>query len=173
MNNQEILFGSETEKRVRLQTADQVVHVVPRAWMEMAGLIKDMIEDEDGDSNEVIPLPNIEESETLKKVISYCEYHHKEKAVEIEKPLKDFKDSVCDWDFNFVNVEFEPTLKKMMMAANYINCKDMLDLCCAKVATMIKGKSPEEIRALFDIVNDFTPEEEEKIREENKWVEEH
>ena len=49
----------------------------------------------------------------------------------------------------------------------------MLDLCCAKVATMIKGKTPEEMRALFGIVNDFTPEEEEKIREENKWVEEH
>jgi hypothetical protein len=28
------------------------------------------------------------------------------------------------------------------------------------VANMIKGKSPEEIRKLFNIVNDFTPEEE-------------
>ena len=32
---------------------------------------------------------------------------------------------------------------------------------------MIKGKSPEEIRKLFNIVNDFTPEEEEQIRKEN------
>lgn len=28
---------------------------------------------------------------------------------------------------------------------------------------MIKGKSPEEIRKLFNIVNDFTPEEEVRI----------
>lgn len=28
---------------------------------------------------------------------------------------------------------------------------------------MIKGKSPEEIRATFNIVNDFTPEEESKV----------
>ena len=45
---------------------------------------------------------------------------------------------------------------------------------------MIKGKSPEEIRNTFNIVNDFTPEEESKvqlftisdrqIREENKWA---
>jgi len=29
---------------------------------------------------------------------------------------------------------------------------------------MIKGKSVEEIRKMFNIVNDFTPEEEEQIR---------
>jgi hypothetical protein len=32
---------------------------------------------------------------------------------------------------------------------------------------MIKGKSVEEIRKTFNIVNDFTPEEEEQIRKEN------
>ena len=32
---------------------------------------------------------------------------------------------------------------------------------------MIKGKSPEEIRKLFNIINDFTPEEEAQIRREN------
>jgi hypothetical protein len=37
-------------------------------------------------------------------------------------------------------------------------------LGCKTVANMIKGKSVEEIRAKFNIVNDFTPEEEEQIR---------
>ena len=32
---------------------------------------------------------------------------------------------------------------------------------------MIKGKTPEEIRKLFNIVNDFTPEEEAQIKKEN------
>lgn len=32
---------------------------------------------------------------------------------------------------------------------------------------MIKGKTPEEIRKLFNIQNDFTPEEEAQIRKEN------
>lgn len=31
---------------------------------------------------------------------------------------------------------------------------------------MIKGKQPEEIRKLFNIVNDFTPEEEAQIKKE-------
>ncbi|CAG8775834.1 13366_t:CDS:2 [Racocetra fulgida] len=38
------------------------------------------------------------------------------------------------------------------------------------VANMIKGKSPEEIRSTFNIVNDFSPEEEEAIRRENEWI---
>jgi hypothetical protein len=33
------------------------------------------------------------------------------------------------------------------------------DVGCKTVANMIKGKRPEEIRKLFNIVNDFTPEE--------------
>jgi S-phase kinase-associated protein 1 len=31
---------------------------------------------------------------------------------------------------------------------------------------MIKGKSPEEIRKTFNIIGDFTPEDEEQIRRE-------
>ena len=34
------------------------------------------------------------------------------------------------------------------------------DLGCKTVANMIKGKTPEEIRQTFNIVNDFTAEEE-------------
>lgn len=34
-----------------------------------------------------------------------------------------------------------------------------------------QGKTAEEIRKTFNIVNDFTPEEEAQVREENKWCE--
>ena len=47
-----------------------------------------------------------------------------------------------------------------------MDIKSLLDLTCAKVASMIKGKTPEEIRKTFNIVNDFTPEEEAQVREE-------
>lgn len=35
---------------------------------------------------------------------------------------------------------------------------------------MIKGKTPDEIRKIFNIKNDFTPEEEEEVRRENQWA---
>ena len=82
----------------------------------------------------------------------------------------------------------------MILAANYMDIKSLLDLCCAKVASMIKGKTTEEIRKTFNIKNDFTPgegrrkgwagqggahprprptpaEEEAQVREENRWCE--
>ena len=45
----------------------------------------------------------------------------------------------------------------MILAANYMDIKSLLDLCCAKVASLIKGKTTEEIRKTFNIKNDFTP----------------
>ena len=52
-----------------------------------------------------------------------------------------------------------------------MDIKPLLDLTCAKVASMIKGKTAEEIRVVFNIKNDFTPEEEAQVMEENGWAE--
>ena len=60
----------------------------------------------------------------------------------------------------------------IILAANYLDIKQLLDLACAKVASLIKNKSIQEIRKFFSIANDFTPEEEAQIMEENKWAEE-
>jgi S-phase kinase-associated protein 1 len=51
-----------------------------------------------------------------------------------------------------------------------MNHKSLLNNACAKVADMIKGKTPEELRATFNIKNDLSPEEEEQIRRENDWA---
>lgn len=77
---------------------------------------------------------------------------------------------VQEWYANFVGIDQE-TLFELILAANYMDIKPLLDLTCATVASLIKGKSPEEIRKQFNIVNDFTPEEEAQVREENKWCE--
>lgn len=148
----------------------------------MSALVKTMlggIEDEGGSSggsagsrSQEIPLPNVK-TEVLVKVIAYCKHHVDQPAAPIQKPLvdSDMKKVVPAWDADFVDLEQE-TLFELILAANYMDIKPLLDLTCAKVASMIKGKTPEQIRKTFNIVNDFSPEEELKVREENKWCEE-
>eukprot|EP00996_Jenningsia_fusiforme_P004254 NODE_5067_length_722_cov_105.976226_g4704_i0.p1 GENE.NODE_5067_length_722_cov_105.976226_g4704_i0~~NODE_5067_length_722_cov_105.976226_g4704_i0.p1 ORF type:complete len:188 (-),score=43.03 NODE_5067_length_722_cov_105.976226_g4704_i0:97-660(-) len=157
-----------------------IEYSVLREAAKMSGLIKDMLEDQDSQEETVIPLPNVN-GRTLKFVIQYIEHHYNNKAEPIEKPLKGkVEDVISEFDRLFLYTELikdgdekqHELLIDCIMAANFLNIKDMLDLTCAAVASMIKGKTPEQIRALFNIENDFTPEEEEKIREENRWCEE-
>ena len=93
---------------------------------------------------------------------------------DIEKPLRssDMHDITEAWAASFVESLDQEELFEMILAANFLECKPLLDLLCARVAAMIKGKTPEEIRQTFNITNDFTPEEEAQVREENRWCEE-
>lgn len=67
---------------------------------------------------------------------------------------------------NFTFGIFKPFMS--MQAANYREIKNLLDLICQTLANMMIGKSPEEIREMYGIEKDFTPEEEEEIRKENR-----
>mmetsp|Transcript_23890 Transcript_23890/g.53911 ORF Transcript_23890/g.53911 Transcript_23890/m.53911 type:complete len:181 (+) Transcript_23890:30-572(+) len=146
---------------------------VPRKVAKLSQLVTTMLPDDDDDAeSQEIPLINVK-SPILSKVIEFCKHHLEEPMNEIEKPLKsaNMSEVVQDWYANYVDVEQE-TLFELILAANYMDIKPLLDLTCATVASMIKGKTPEEIRQTFNIVNDFTPEEEAQVREENKWCEE-
>eukprot|EP01083_Nonionella_stella_P272728 924970_1 len=111
----------------------------------------------------------------FRNVLRYLNYHRDNPAYEIEKPLKSTIMSenvgVCEWDANFIDAFADHELFELILAAQYLEIKPLLDLGCAKVASEIKGKKPEEIRKRFGIVNDFSPEEEEAVRAENRWAE--
>lgn len=72
---------------------------------------------------------------------------------------------------SYISEGDKDTLFHLTMAANYMDIKPLLDLCCARIASFIKGKTPEEIRTNLDIVCDFSPEEEAQVRAENRWAE--
>lgn len=139
----------------------------------MSELIQSTMED-DEDTTE-FPLPNVT-STALERVIEFCRHHCQEEPMaEIPKPLgKDVKmaDVVSEWYANFTTQLEHSDLFELILAANYMNIAPLMNLACATIANMIQGMTVEEIRKTFNITNDFSPEEEAKIREENKWAEE-
>lgn len=110
----------------------------------------------------------------LKKIGTYLQYHANDLPISLQPqvPLNQHRtDDIIPWDLEFCQVD-QSTLFEMILTANSVSIKPLLDLTCKTVANMIKGKTPEEIRNTFNIKNDFTPEEEEQVRKENEWCEE-
>ena len=59
----------------------------------------------------------------------------------------------------------------MILAANYLDIKELLSLACAKMGSIIRSLQIPEFRKRFNIENDFTPEEENEPFDENKLAE--
>ena len=137
-------------------------------------MLDDLGLDDNDDNLEAVPLPNVASS-VLKKVIEWCEKHKDEPIPTEEEEEKDMKEGALDqipkWDEDFFDVD-QALVFELILAANYLDIKGLLNLGCKIVAKMIRGKSPEEIRKHFNLKNDFTPEEEEKIKKENEWCNE-
>lgn len=139
------------------------------AVAKMSETIKNLIEDAGTDAT--IPLPNVN-SKTLTKVFEFCKYRTENPPPPQPKEGEEKRtDDMTGWEIEFCKVD-QPALFELILAANYLDIKPLLDVTCKTVANMIKGKTPDEIRKIFNIPNDFTPEEEEQVRKENEWCEE-
>ncbi|MCL7047730.1 hypothetical protein MKW94_027951 [Papaver nudicaule] len=156
---------STSAKMVTLKSSDGETFDVDEAVALESQTIKHMIEDDCADNG--IPLPNVT-SKILAKVVEYCKKHVESRGQD-DPTDKKKTDEFKTWEAEFVKVD-QATLFDLILAANYLNIKELLDLTCQTVADMIKGKTPEEIRKTFNIKNDFTPEEEEEVRRENQWA---
>ncbi|KAJ7953162.1 SKP1-like protein [Quillaja saponaria] len=151
-----------SSKKITLKSSDGETFEVDEAVALESQTIRNIVEEDWIDNG--IPLPNVT-SKILAKVIEYCKKHVENSSAEERISEEDLK----AWDADFVKID-QATLFDLILAANYLNIKNLLDLTCQTVADMMKGKTPEEIRKTFHIKNDFTPEEEEAVRRENQWA---
>ncbi|CAL8099111.1 unnamed protein product [Orchesella dallaii] len=161
--------------KVILESSDHETFTVEVEIAKMSTTIKTMLEDLGVNSvegnEEKIPLPNVR-GEILKLVIQWAQQHRDDPPLPEDDDSREKRtDDITQWDQDFLKVE-QAILFDLILAANYLDIKGLLDVTCKTVANMIKGKTPEEIRRTFNIKNDFTPAEEEQIRKENEWCEE-
>ena len=77
---------------------------------------------------------------------------------------------IDEWSEDFIDKMPLDDLINLTTTANYMGINSLLDLCCAKIASLCKDKSEEEIFKTFNITETFSDEEKNKIIEENKWI---
>nr|GEW11811.1 S-phase kinase-associated protein 1-like, SKP1/BTB/POZ domain protein [Tanacetum cinerariifolium] len=174
---------------IKLRSSDGDMFEVDETVALQSQVIMHMIED--GCVLSVIPVPNVT-SKILRMVIEYLKKHAKTpkkkdmvtvdglrkvikedlKLNEEDLKVNEEDEALKAFDAEFVQVE-QGTLFELIRAANYLNIRTLMKLTCQTVTDMIRGKTVQQIRYHFNIKNDLTPEEEEKIRLENAWSFDH
>ena len=102
-------------------------------------LVKGIVDDS-GIEDE-IPLASVKKT-ILDKIIEFCEHIDKNSPPEIDKPLRSasIADVVSPWLANYTDLP-QAELFDLILAANYLDVKSLLELSTAKVASIIKNKS--------------------------------
>merc|ERR1719478_1745549 len=135
----EITLTSKDEREFKV---DAQVAIMSETVKSMLGI--DDPSEEIDPPEAAIPLPAVE-GNILELVLKYCTYHHENKETK--------EDEKNAWDAEFVKVD-DDTLFSLILAANYLDIKTLLDLTCKTVADYIKQcKTPQEIRRRFNIKN--------------------
>ena len=156
---------------VRVQFKDTKEYEIPKRDIMLSDVVKNQLKDYD--NSVPFQFPEIDEK-TADKVLEYLSHYGGEVPQEIEKPLAsgDMKNVTDEWSANFVDKIPLDDLVNLTIAAKYMKINHLLDLCCAKFASICKDKTGDEIFKVFNINETFTEDEKNQMREENKWIEE-
>eukprot|EP01018_Ginkgo_biloba_P018041 Gb_41410 [translate_table: standard] len=160
----------EEEEAIRftLISCDEERFEVGEAVTNHSALLREMVIDLG--PVQIVPLPNVS-ARTLRKVIQFCEYRY---DADIRRRESDDPAAVDEeiraWEADFMDDVDQYDLYQIILAGNYMNIRSLLDFTCRVVAGMLRGKSPEEVRMIFNIKSDFSEQEEEDIRNNHRWA---
>jgi S-phase kinase-associated protein 1 len=159
-------LDDDSDEVIKLRSKDGREFSISKRACMLSGLILTTLEDK---NVQEVALFHIDGTE-VEFIVQYLTYHQDVVPRVIEKPLpsNNMADLVDQFDCDFVETKPQETIFKLLLAANYMDIKPLLLLLCAKIASLMKGKSPEQIRGQFDIRSNYTPEEEEEVRREHK-----
>lgn len=155
---------------INFKSSDGEIFPVEVECAKQSVIFRSMLEDiprkEDDDA---IPLPNLT-SAVLKKVIEWVTYHKDDPPqaeAEGDKEEEMRTDNISAWDREFLKVDHEE-LFEIILAANFLEIRGLLDVGCKTVANLIKDKTPEEVKMTFSFNNNLAPPKEKKAKMENE-----
>lgn len=140
----------------KLATSDGSAIEVPYSFIAKCITLKNMLEDFGNDIDTPIPIHNLSAS-TLARVIEFSHLPELPLTEPKQIPIDPNPEAPVSKQRAFFADMPQDQLFEMILAANYLDYRPLLDCACRTVSEMIVNKTPEEIRVTFGIKNDFTP----------------
>ena len=106
-------------------------------------------------------------ADMLKKIVEYLTHYKGVEPKYIPKPLpsSNLSDSIDEWEINFINGIELDNLYDLINGANYMGINSLVDLASAKIASLMKDKTVEEMRIMLNTECDLSEEELKKLEE--------
>ena len=159
------ISSSDENENIYLLSNDNKKYTISTVSGKQLALIHNIITEVKSSNEDPIPLPNVD-GEILKLIIEFCDEYKNftyeeddEKTPELTKFDKDF--------FDKISIK---TLIEVINASNYLEYLHLENKSCFFMASIIKGKSVEELRLILDLPDDLTDEDKEIIKKENEWL---
>ena len=123
------------EDSIKLVTKDGKELEITKKQADLSELLKQAINDYPKESS--FPLNEIDEKNG-EKIKEFLAHFDGVAPAEIEKPLtsNDMKTLTDEWSANFVDKMPLEDLVNLTVSANYMGINSLLDLCCAKIASL-------------------------------------
>lgn len=143
---------------IKLQSCDGKLFDIDPELILQFGTIKTLIDScpENGDNRQeiIFPLRNIY-ADVVRLVIEFAIFHKNDLKSRIATDDEEYwvLESMSDWDAEFLNNVDQVTLFELISAANFLDYKPLLDATSKKIASLITGKTEEEIIELFHLEN--------------------
>jgi len=131
--------------------------------------ISNMLEDIAPENEVRMPVPHVGSQKTLDLLREYAE---RDVAEPLEHEIASAeKIAIEGWEKEFFErlerVDEQTYLFQLVAIANYLEYNRLYHTACQKVAHLIEGKTPEQLRELFGMPDDLTAEEKERLYAEN------
>jgi S-phase kinase-associated protein 1 len=144
---------------VQLFTGDGTIFYIGENVVKQSKTIADLIEEVGVDGiDDPIPIPNVT-PDILDIILNFCEFNSEYHS----------KDDIEEFDSKFFDVECKRLLE-IVSAANFLNIPDLLDKSCSAIASLLRGKTPSELREILNVQTEYSREEKEAVMKENRWA---
>jgi S-phase kinase-associated protein 1 len=152
------------DPEITLETYDKHMIKIQKSIAKESTVINMMIEDI-VDENAIVPLAN--KACTLSIIQLVVKYMKKHTEFEKEQTANNV---VTEFDNEFQDQPDE-IIFQIILAANFLDVKNLLELMCKKIAEELKKcKTTEDVRNRFNIRQEYTQADVKEVENAHTWV---